>query len=101
SHPIIQKMLSKVQSGDASAIASSAYVLFESTALASGFNVRDPASFAATVQKVVRADLGVPLDAKADVTIIPAPEVEQVKTEDPAVTESDEDEVKPVEHDEL
>lgn len=87
-------MLEKVKAEQTDELADSVYVLFESTALASGFSVRNASDFAKKVEKVVRERLGVDLDKEAKVEVVPAPEVDKQEAQ-----KQDEDEE--VMHDEL
>ncbi|TPX54310.1 hypothetical protein PhCBS80983_g05975 [Powellomyces hirtus] len=109
-HPLMIKMLEKVNAGKASELDDSIYVLFESTAIASGFAVRNPNDFAKKVEIVVRERLGVDLKKEAQVKVVPAPAVEEpVKSTqssddvdaDAEAEESAEEAEEAPEHDEL
>ncbi|KAI8816722.1 Hsp90 beta [Fimicolochytrium jonesii] len=81
-HPLIIQMLAKVKAGKSADLDDSIYVLFESTAIASGFAVRNATEFAKKVENVVRQKLGVDLDKVANVEVAPAPAVEDAKEKD-------------------
>jgi hypothetical protein len=68
-HPLIRAMLKRAKGGskaELDEVKQASYVLFEATALASGFDIRNPRLFGRQMEKVVRKSLGVALDAKAD-----------------------------------
>ncbi|KAJ3041988.1 hypothetical protein HDV00_008279 [Rhizophlyctis rosea] len=100
-HPVIQAMLKKVEAGQGAEIRDTAYVLFESTAVASGYTVRKPADFAKKIERVVRENLGVDLEVEADVKVLKAEEKEKEKKEEEEEEEEKKEEAEEVEHDEL
>ncbi|KAJ3286226.1 Heat shock protein HSP 90-beta [Borealophlyctis nickersoniae] len=107
-HPVIKALLKKVEKGKGKEVEDTAYVLFEATAVASGFDVRRPKDFAKKIEMVVRKNLGVGEDEEAKVEVVPAPEkkAEEVKEDEKAKVEEEESEAKKeeaedVEHDEL
>ncbi|KAJ3384508.1 hypothetical protein HDU84_002901 [Entophlyctis sp. JEL0112] len=81
-HPLIKALNKKI---DAAAednnnddYVEMAKVLYESTLIRSGFELKNSHEFAGRVEQILRANLGVPKDAEADYVVVPAPE----KTED-------------------
>ncbi|KAJ3004705.1 hypothetical protein HKX48_001076, partial [Thoreauomyces humboldtii] len=94
-HPLILKMLEKVNAKKQSELDDSVTVLFESTAIASGFAVGNPHDFAKKVEQVVRQRLGVDLASEPNVKIVPAPDVVEADEK----VDHDEEEVEG--HDEL
>ncbi|KAI9097173.1 Hsp90 protein-domain-containing protein [Phlyctochytrium arcticum] len=92
-HPLMRKLLEQVSSGNTKSLTDLVYVLFESTAIASGFSVRKPADFARRVENMVRSSLGVDLAATANGGVRQAPPIAKAESS----TESPRDE----EHDEL
>ncbi|KAJ3014041.1 UNVERIFIED_CONTAM: hypothetical protein HDU68_000454, partial [Siphonaria sp. JEL0065] len=95
-HPLIQALAKKVEKDGANPeLAHLATVLYESTLIRSGFELKNPHDFAGRVEQILRSNLGVDADAEAEYTVVPAKE----KSGD----EDDEkkDESEEVEHDEL
>lgn len=52
-------------------------ILYDTSLVRSGFNVREPPSYFSRVESVLRRSLGVSESAKAKVNVKPAPPVEQ------------------------
>ncbi|KAJ3048375.1 hypothetical protein HK097_010632 [Rhizophlyctis rosea] len=105
-HPIIEALLSKIEDGKGDEIRDTAYVLFESTAVASGYTVRKPADFAKKIERVVRENLGVDLESEAEVEVLKVQEKEVEKEDEEGEKKEEEgEEVKAKEeedvHDEL
>ncbi len=70
----MQAMLSKVPSPDDN-LEQTLKVLYESALLRSGYSLKDPIEFVKNIEKVVRNNLNVDLEAQAKVQVKPAPEV--------------------------
>nr|KAJ3420696.1 hypothetical protein HK105_005361 [Polyrhizophydium stewartii] len=75
-HPIIEGLLAKINDGREQEIESIPYLLFESTAIASGWEPRDRKKFMFSVESALRLIVGVDLDKKPDIKVEPAPEAE-------------------------
>eukprot|EP00158_Paraphelidium_tribonemae_P009981 Partr_v1_DN29021_c0_g1_i2_m58796 putative Heat shock protein len=75
-HPIIVKMLADVESDQVGANTDElAQVLYEVTAIRSGYQLKDTSEFANRIERVLRTSLGVDLDAEVDLDdIVEAPE---------------------------
>ncbi|SCV68017.1 BQ2448_138 [Microbotryum intermedium] len=89
-HPLIEALLQKVEahSEDADAddgLDESLQVLWLTALVKSGFTVPDPNVYFEQIETILRRSLGVAQDAKVDVEIKPAPEVEHgpVKQSEP------------------
>ena len=98
-HPIMLELLKKVEAGEETDVDDIPYVLFESTAIASGWDPRDPKLFIGTIEKTIRKSLGVDLEKKPDIKIkvaekggLEANAEEKVKEDEIPV---DEEDVKP------
>ncbi|TPX34206.1 hypothetical protein SmJEL517_g03109 [Synchytrium microbalum] len=81
-HPIITSLLAKVEKIDSmspdevSHLIETVHVLYETTLLRSGWDLKNSNDFAARVERVIRTNLGVSLEATANVDVKAAPEVE-------------------------
>ncbi|KAI9336290.1 Hsp90 protein-domain-containing protein [Obelidium mucronatum] len=96
-HPLIQALAKKVEKDSANPeLTQLAFVLYESTLIRSGFELKNPHDFAGRVEQILRSNLGVAADAEAEYTVVPAKE--KVDGED---DEKKDDESEEVEHDEL
>ncbi|KAI3648397.1 hypothetical protein MP228_006251 [Amoeboaphelidium protococcarum] len=75
-HPLISKLLKKISADEQDSTTEELVnVLYETTAIRSGYMVKDTADFASRIERVLRVNLGVDVDAEAEVDdIIPAPE---------------------------
>ena len=82
----MRAMLTKVSSPDDN-LEQTLKVLYESALLRSGYSLKDPIEFVKNIEKVVRNNLNVDLEAQAKVEVKPAPEVAP-----PEVGEDDEEE---------
>ncbi|KAL1919870.1 uncharacterized protein VTP21DRAFT_1802 [Calcarisporiella thermophila] len=73
-HPVISELLRSVEDGEATQETRElAVVLYETTAIRSGYMIKDPLRFASRVEALIRSNLGVGLEAKAEVPSSPAP----------------------------
>ncbi|TPX51144.1 hypothetical protein SeMB42_g02018 [Synchytrium endobioticum] len=81
-HPIITSLLTKVENIDSLSadelkhLKETVHVLYETTLLRSGWDLKNTNDFAARVEKVIRTNLGVSLDAVANVDVKAAREKE-------------------------
>ena len=96
-HPLIESMLAKVESKELESLNEISRLLYEVTALRSGYNIKDTADFATRVERVIRTNLGVDLGAQASLDDIEAaPEADDEadgdKEKKPAAEEKDADE---------
>jgi heat shock protein beta len=95
--PLITGLLSRVldlgerdgedMSADEAELAETARILFDTTLVRSGFEVEDPSAFFERVEALLRASVGVRLDARADARVLPAP---PTASEMPAEAEAEE-----------
>lgn len=84
-HPLIEALLERVveYNGDEAAsqddedLDEIVSILYDTSLVRSGFNVREPPSYFSRIESVLRRSLGVSESAKANVRIKPAPPVEQ------------------------
>ena len=92
-HPIILELLNQVKEGN-NKLEDTIVVLFESTAISSGYSVRNPTKFAEKMTKVIRSSLGLKNEESS-----PPPVVEDKEN----VKEEEEEQDKQVhqEHEEL
>jgi heat shock protein beta len=87
-HPIITSLLDKVQNidsmseADVKHLKETVHVLYETTLLRSGWDLKNTNDFASRVEKVIRTNLGVSLDATVKVDVKPAPEKETEDSSD-------------------
>jgi heat shock protein beta len=102
-HPLIESLLDHVQQNEeADRDVELAKVLFETTQIRSGYEVKDKKEFAKRVERVMRRTLKVDLDKEADVVIKPAPESSNEREQQvEEVVGEEETTEKKVEHDEL
>jgi heat shock protein 90kDa beta len=99
-HPLILGLKKQVEKGETSVdLEEKAQVLYETSLLRSGFDLKDTLDFAARVERVLRGSLGVDLEAEAEVEVAPAPE--KSEEEDKSESKDGEAEAEEVEHDEL
>ncbi|KAJ1345330.1 hypothetical protein BSLG_000843 [Batrachochytrium salamandrivorans] len=91
-HPIIKGMLKKIMDGDKDSISDVPYILFESTAIGSGWEPRDTTKFMTSVEGALRRFVGVDVHAQPNVHIKPAPEQDVTESEQKIIM-TDEDEV--------
>ncbi|KAI9001724.1 Hsp90 protein-domain-containing protein [Gaertneriomyces semiglobifer] len=94
-HPLIERMLEKVNAGEQDEVKDSIYVLFESTALASGYNVRNAKEFSKRIEMIIRQKMGVDASTEPKPKILPAPPM----TESSPAVDDDTDDLP--DHDEL
>lgn len=89
-HPLIEALLSKVEAlppseeegqefgvNESDGLKESLQVLWLTALVKSGFTVPDPNIYFEQIETILRRSLGVDQDAKAEVDVKPAPEVEQ------------------------
>lgn len=84
-HPLIEALLDRVSEfdGDDAAAQEDAdldetvSILYDTSLVRSGFNVREPPAYFSRIESVLRRSLGVPESAKANVKVKPAPPVEE------------------------
>ncbi len=73
-HPVIEALLDKVNAGTTDEVTSDmARSLYEMALVRSGYDIANTETFASRMEKIIRHSLGVDEDAKADVTVKPAP----------------------------
>lgn len=65
-HPIIKELLKRVESEDEEKIAQAANLLFATATVRSGYMLQDTEDFGRRIEKLMRADLDVPLDAPVE-----------------------------------
>ena len=76
-HPLISGMLNHVEQKDAlDRDPELVRILHEMTMIRSGYDLKDSVEFASRVERVLRTNLGVDLEAKAEVVVKPAPDTE-------------------------
>ena len=97
-HPVIRELLNKVEkAGDAAtsdeSITDIARILFDTATLRSGFTLRNPVDFAQKIERVVRMNLGVDVEAKVEVNEERLPLAKDSKEEDVEEHEHDHDEL--------
>lgn len=83
-HPVITSLLEHIVDDkiDENTV-ELAHVLFDTAVLRSGYSIKDQTSFATRIEKIIRQNLGVDLDATPEVDEKPAPEREaEEATED-------------------
>ncbi|KAJ3194616.1 hypothetical protein HK101_002315 [Irineochytrium annulatum] len=103
-HPLILAMKKKVEGKQVDdLLKDQVRVLYETTLLRSGFDLKSTPEFAARVESILRRSLKVNLDAQADVKVEPAPERGEEDEEDMKVGKkaAEDDEADEVVHDEL
>lgn len=84
-HPLVEALLDRISEydGDDEAAQKDAdldetvSILYDTSLVRSGFNVREPPSYFSRIESVLRRSLGVSESAKAKVNVKPAPPVEQ------------------------
>ncbi|KAK6098261.1 hypothetical protein MT418_002308 [Batrachochytrium dendrobatidis] len=89
-HPIIEGMLKKLNDGEEEAMSDVPYLLFEATAIGSGWEPRDTRKFMTSVEGTLRRFIGVDTAAESKVQIEPAQEndipiaerIAMIKTDD-------------------
>ncbi|KAJ3130987.1 hypothetical protein HK100_007052 [Physocladia obscura] len=107
-HPLIKALNEKVEAvvsdgedeDEIAELKGYATVLYESTLIRSGFELKNTQDFAGRVEQLLRGRLGVAKDAEAEYTVVPAPEKIEGEEGD-TVVEEEEEKVFEVEHDEL
>ncbi len=92
-HPIILALLEKVSAGASADLADTLHVLFESTAISSGYSVRNPQQFAKKMQAVIKKSLALEVTKEEEITT----GYSEAKAEDDPDKESNKEES----HDEL
>ncbi|KAJ3290410.1 hypothetical protein HDU79_003218 [Rhizoclosmatium sp. JEL0117] len=97
-HPLIKALAKKIKTGkeDDEDLKHMARVLYESTLISSGFELKNVQEFAGRIEQILRANLGVPKDAEAEYVAVPAKD--KVEGED---DEKKDDAEEVPEHDEL
>ena len=101
-HPLILGLKKQVEKGESSVdLEEKAQVLYETSLLRSGFDLKDTLDFAARVERVLRLSLGVDLEAEAEVDVVPAPEKTEDESEEKSAAAGEEGDAEEVEHDEL
>ncbi|KAG0166359.1 hypothetical protein DFQ28_007376 [Apophysomyces sp. BC1034] len=109
SHPIVKALLKRVEQEEVDDdTVEMATVLFETTAIRSGFPLKDVSSFTRRVESIVRKGVGAPLDEEADVKVeVAAERTDEEKKADEEIQKSAENVLKDAEdiedlfHDEL
>ncbi|CAG8436202.1 8023_t:CDS:10 [Ambispora gerdemannii] len=77
-HPLILTLLKKANDEDFDDTAREAtFILYETALIRSGYTLKDNLGFATRVEKILRSNLGVNLDAKAVINEAPAPELDE------------------------
>lgn len=64
-HPLIESLLEKVQNKEMESVQEVARLLYEVTAIRSGYMVKDSLEFANRIERVIRRNMNVDLDAQA------------------------------------
>lgn len=84
-HPLVEALLDRVgeYEGDSEAaqkdgdLDETVSILYDTSLVRSGFNVREPSSYFSRVESVLRRSLGVSESAKPKINVKPAPPVEE------------------------
>ncbi|KAF0525474.1 heat shock protein Hsp90 [Gigaspora margarita] len=113
-HPLILGLLDKVEKDQTDEnISELVIVLYESTLIRSGYVLKDNLKYAERVERILRKNLGINLDAKPEINIVPAEDADpnekkssKIKENDDLFKELDSDDdfsdpTKPSFHDEL
>lgn len=102
-HPLIKELLRRVENDEAEEAQDLALMMFRTATLRSGFLLQDTAEFAESVEKLMRQNLGIPLEEKADVEeFVPEEETEEKKDGDDSEEKTEDGEGETgEEHDEL
>ncbi|CAG8680129.1 16108_t:CDS:2 [Gigaspora rosea] len=112
-HPLILGLLDKVEKDQTDEnISELVTVLYESTLIRSGYVLKDNLKYAERVERILRKNLGINLDAKPEINIVPAEDADpnekssKLKENDDLFKELDNDDdfldpTKPSFHDEL
>ncbi|RIA93742.1 heat shock protein gp96 [Glomus cerebriforme] len=109
-HPLILGLLERAENDSFDADTKEMVrVLYETTLIRSGYSLKDNLKYAARVEKILRTNLGVDLNAEAEVNVTPAEDADKdetkgkVETEDLFEEQDDDstDPTKPVIRDEL
>lgn len=92
-HPLILALLKKIQDSKQDDIELLVPILFETYAIGSGYDTRQPADFVKSVEALARKELGVSADAKAkvDVKVAEARKVTSKKESEPVETDDAEE----------
>ena len=102
-HPLIRELLRRVDNDDADTAKDMAVMMFRTATLRSGYMLQETADFADSIERMMRATLGVPLEEQVEEEEFVADEeqpedgVEQPADEEPVEIKADDD----ADHDEL